>query len=182
MAFTVVEHDPRWCAAFLCEQAALQVALGANAEAIHHIGSTAIPGILAKPVIDILCVARALDTIDATGPRLQSLGYDAKGTHGIAGRRYFQKSGSDGVRSHHLHIYETGSPRIAWHLAFRDFLLAHPAKAQEYSELKAAIVAAAPSKAQYQDRKAAFVDGTAAAALDWQDSRRTFSAPSSRRR
>ena len=91
MTVELVPHNSRWGQEFAREALALRQALGNTVLAIHHIGSTAIPEILAKPVIDILYVVPGLAAVDAAAPRMQALGYLAKGEYGIEGRRYFQK-------------------------------------------------------------------------------------------
>ncbi|QIF80349.1 GrpB family protein [Brevundimonas sp. 'scallop'] len=97
-----------------------------------------------------------------------AIGYEAMGAHGIEGRRYFRKNAPDGTRTHHLHVFETGAPQIARHLAFRDYLLAFPDRAAAYSALKARIVAGPGSNgATYQDGKAAFVEELNAEAAAW---------------
>ena len=88
------------------------------------------------------------------------------GAFGIEGRRYFRKITPDGVRTHHLHVYEAASPHIARHLAFRDYLRAHPAKAQEYSDLKRRLTSGeTPSWDGYMDGKDPFIKQTEAEAL-----------------
>ena len=101
---------------------------------IHHIGSTAIPNILAKPVIDIMVVVKDINKVDQFDNSMQELGYEPKGEFGIKNRRFFQKGGNH--RSHHVHIFEKGNQEIQRHLNFRDYLRAHPAKAKQYSKLK----------------------------------------------
>ncbi|MDF7815899.1 GrpB family protein [Hymenobacter sp. YC55] len=155
MGVELVPYDPRWSQAYAQEALALHHALGDTVLAIHHVGSTAIPGILAKPIIDILCVVVSLAAVDAGVHRLQSLGYLAKGEGGIVGRRYFQKKNQRGVRSHHGHVFRTGST-LERHLAFRDFLLAHPATAARYSAVKPTALATLPLTRQaYQNWKRA---------------------------
>lgn len=164
MAPLVVPHDPEWAAAFAAETRALAAAIGETCTALHHIGSTAVPGILAKPIIDMLGVARSFERLDGATGRIEALGYTAMGAFGIEGRRYFRKDDAEGRRTHHLHVFETGSPHIKRHLAFRDYLRSHPEKAREYSALKAALVA---SGAPYQDGKDAFVKAAEAEAINW---------------
>lgn len=168
MAVELVPHQPRWGSDFAQEAIALRHALGDTVRAIHHVGSTAIPGILAKPVVDILCEATSLAAVDAAAPRMQALGYTAKGEYGIEGRRYFQKKDLQGVRSHHVHIFRTGAEHIEHHLAFRDFLLAHPAIAAQYSAVKKMALASTPLTRQaYQDCKAPFIVATLTEAIRW---------------
>ena len=168
MAVELVPHHPRWGPDFAREAVALRHALGDTVLAIHHIGSTAIPGILAKPVVDILCVVATLAAVDAAAHRMQTLGYTAKGEYGIGGRRYFQKKDPQGTRTHHVHIFRTGADHIERHLAFRDFLLAHPATAARYSAVKELALASGPLTRQaYQDRKAPFIVAIQAKAIRW---------------
>ncbi|WP_035566625.1 GrpB family protein [Hymenobacter sp. IS2118] len=168
MVVELVPHNPRWDHDFTQEAVAIRHALGDNMEAIHHVGSTAVPGMLAKPVIDVLCVVTSLAAVDAAVPRIQALGYTAKGEYGLAGRHYFQKKDAHGVRSHHVHVYGTGADPIERHLAFRDFLRAHPAAAARYSAVKKMALTSLPLTRQaYQDWKAPFILATLAEAMRW---------------
>ena len=167
MAPLVVPHDPEWAAAFAAEARALTVAMGETCTALHHIGSTAIPGILAKPIIDILGEVSSFELPDGATGRIKSLGYTALGAFGIEGRRYFRKDDAQGRRTHHLHLFEPGSLHIERHLAFRDYLRSHPEKAGEYSALKEALV---DSGVPYQDGKGAFVKAAEAEAINWRRS------------
>jgi len=106
-----------------------------NLIALHHIGSTAVPGLAAKPTIDILAVVRDHAWLDARTPALELLGYQAKGENGIPGRRYFQKLQGE-VHLFHIHAYEAGHADIQRHLNFRDFLQTHLQEAQAYAALK----------------------------------------------
>ena len=164
MAPLVVPHDPEWAAAFAAEAWALTGAMGETCTALHHIGSTAIPGILAKPIIDILCEVRSFELLDGATRRIESLGYTAMGAFGIEGRRYFRKDDAERRRTHHLHVFEAGLLHIERHLAFRDYLRSHPEKAREYSALKEALM---NSGVPYQDGKDAFVKAAEAEAINW---------------
>ncbi len=101
---------------------------------IHHIGSTAIPGIKAKPVIDILVEVKNIEEVDRYNHKMKELGYEAMGEHGIPKRRFFRKGGNN--RTHHIHIFQMGNEEIERHINFKEYLVAHPDKAREYSELK----------------------------------------------
>lgn len=164
MSPLVVPHDPAWAEAFAVEARALTGVIGENCTALHHIGSTAIAGVLAKPVIDLLGVVGSFELLDGATGRIESLGYTAMGAFGIEGRRYFRKDNAGGHRTHHVHVFVTGSPHIERHLAFRDYLRSHPDKAVEYSALKAAIVS---SGAPYQKAKDPFVQRIEVEALAW---------------
>lgn len=165
---TVVPHDPAWARAFSAEAAAIEAALEGVAVVLHHIGSTAVPGILAKPVIDLLGEVASLAAVDAATGKLTTLGYEALGANGIEGRQYFRKIAPDGERTHHLHVFETGSSHVERHLAFRDYLRAMPEVARAYSDLKAQLTRVPDSpRDAYIEGKAPFVLQTEKAALDW---------------
>ncbi len=164
----VVPHDPSWKVAFEDEAKAIQHALGSLSIQLHHIGSTAIPGILAKPIIDLLGTVPSLSDADAKSLALESLGYQVMGAYGIEGRRYFRKFHSDGTRTHHLHVFKEGSQHAERHLAFRDYLIAHPKVAKEYSELKESLTSGdAPTWDAYMDGKDPFVSGVEPQAVNW---------------
>lgn len=163
----VVAHDPRWVDRFSEAAEELAVALGALAS-VHHIGSTAIPGLHAKPIIDLLVAAQDLDRVDARTPALEALGYEALGEYGLPGRRYFRRADAAGERTHHVHVWRVGDPALLRHLAFRDYLLAHPGVAAEYGELKRRLAARHADDIQaYMDGKDAFVTAVEADALAW---------------
>ena len=137
-------HDPCWAEEFLSDSVAIADMLGALVKAIHHIGSTAIPGMYAKPIIDMLGVTPDLTDFDNWSGNLQNLKYEGLGEFGIQGRRYFRKNNPSGVRTHHLHVFQDGSPQIARHLAFRDYLTAHASDARDYQALKLRLAADFP--------------------------------------
>ncbi len=131
-------YASEWPETFAAEGQRLSDALMAILIATHHIGSTSIPGLAAKPIIDILAVVRSLSELDACSSAMMDLGYQPMGEFGIAGRRFFAKGG-DLARTHHIHAYEPGHVEIATHLDFRDYLRVHPDCARRYAELKAAL-------------------------------------------
>lgn len=168
----VVPHDPRWRHSFEAEAKDIAAALGENVAAIHHIGSTAIPGIHAKPVVDLLVEVRDLAGLDARSPAMESLGYEAMGEYGIPGRRYFRKSNREGARTHHVHAFAAGSAEAVRHLAFRDYMIAHPVDAQAYSELKRKLAAEHPRDIEgYMDGKDGFIQEMDRRAAAWRASR-----------
>ncbi len=158
-------HDPAWAGQFAAEAARITVALGARVQRLHHIGSTAVPGLIAKPIIDMLAEARSLDDIDEATPVLEGLGYEAKGTHGIPGRRYFRRSDSLGRSSYHLHVYAVGDPRIGRYLAFRDLLRADPELAQRYGALTSRLAADGADADGIEATKGAFISDALNATL-----------------
>ena len=158
MRVRMVPHDPNWRQEFRQEAGRISAAAGSNAVAVHHVGSTAIPGIYAKPVIDLLLVIQDLAALDEKQLEMEALGYEARGEYGIAGRRFFRRDDKHGDRTHQVHAFEDGSPQIARHLAFRDYMIAHPETAQEYSDLKRELAAKHPEDIEaYMDGKDEFI-------------------------
>ena len=130
----VVPYNDDWKEDYHSESEKICNVLSTEMINIYHIGSTAIPGIFAKPVIDILVEVRNITYIDNYNSEMESLDYIPSGESGIEGRRYFFKSLYK--RTHHIHIFETGNPEISKHINFRDYLIAHPEDANRYEELK----------------------------------------------
>ncbi len=161
--------NPHWPHAFEAEAAQVSRILGDNVVHIHHIGSTAIPNIYAKPVIDMLAEVSNIDRVDACNAAMAALGYTALGEYGLPGRRYFRKDNAEGVRTHHVHIFLAGSPEVIRHLAFRDFMRANPDCAQQYSDLKRALAAQYPNDIDsYMDGKDEFVKAMEKRAMEEQ--------------
>lgn len=131
-------HDPSWREQYETEAAQLTAVFQPILVTIHHIGSTAIPNIQAKPTIDIMIAVTEITAVNKLIQPMANLGYISKGENGIPGRHYFRK-GSDEYHTHHIHVYAAGHPKIARHLNFRDYLRQHPAAAAAYSQLKTAL-------------------------------------------
>ncbi len=168
MSVIVVPHDPSWPRHFDVEARRIAERAGDIVVRLHHIGSTAIPGIHAKPIIDILMEVTALQALDAVTPELEALGYEAKGEFGIPGRRYFRKNDALGRRTHHVHAFESGTHDVQRHLAFRDYMIAHPAAAHAYGELKRELARQHPDDSKaYMDGKDAFVKQGEVQAMAW---------------
>lgn len=151
-------HDPQW--SHLAAQEAVRISdvVRSILMAIHHIGSTAIPGIKAKPIIDLLGLVTDLEALDLQTSALSEIGYRPWGDFGIPGRRYFTKDAS-GLRTHHLHCFAEGDPNIERHLLFRDYLCAHPEAAAQYQELKEALaVRFANDSEAYAEAKTPFIE------------------------
>lgn len=172
MIIRVVPYDSRWPALYAAEARRLHEALGDVVSDIHHIGSTAVPGLSAKPIIDILLEVSSLAELDECSPILASFGYEAKGEHGIPGRRYFRRDDEHGERTHQVHSFEASSGQADRHLAFRDYLIFHPQVAQAYAELKQGLAHRFPSDIYgYMDGKNAFVKHHEAKAQEWRAGR-----------
>ena len=126
-------YDPAWPARFAAARAETMSACGRLVIEVYHIGSTAIPGLAAKPIIDLMPVARRFEDGTACVTPLQSLGYQSRGEHGIVGRHYFVRGAP---RSHQLHLFAADHPEVERHLLFRDYLRAHPDACAAYERLK----------------------------------------------
>ena len=158
MRIHMVPHDPNWWQEFQREAERVSAAAGGNVVAVHHLGSTAIPTVYAKPVIDLLLVVREVAALDERQPMMEALGYEARGEYGIPGRRFFRRDDERGDRTHQVHAFENGSPQIARHLAFRDYMIANPDVAQEYSDLKRGLAAMHSEDIEaYMDGKDEFI-------------------------
>jgi GrpB-like predicted nucleotidyltransferase (UPF0157 family) len=153
MRYQVVPHNPGWKNHYASEADQIARALHGMAARLHHIGSTAIPHIAAKPIIDILIDVDDLSELDARSSAIEQLGYEAMGEFGIPGRRYFRKNDAMGNRTHQIHAFEVGSSGAMRHLAFRDYMIAHPEAAQAYGALKEQLAA------QHPDDFEAYMDG-----------------------
>ena len=132
----VVPYDSAWPSLFAVEKKAIEKILKVNSLAIYHIGSTAVPGLSAKPIIDIMVAVRSLEMVDAVQENFTSIGYEYLGEFGIKGRRYLRKGGDE--RTHQIHIFKgDDTHNIVRHLALRDYLREHPQECAQYASLKA---------------------------------------------
>ena len=164
----LVPHEARWAAEFENESTAVCGALGDVLVALHHIGSTAVSGILAKPVIDMLAVVTDVTILDVRSSALEQLGYEVMGEFGIPGRRYFRKDSTGGERTHQIHAFALGSAHIDRHLSFRDYLRAHPTVAAEYAELKRVLARRfSGDRVSYTDGKTEFITDVERRAAAW---------------
>jgi len=159
-------YDERWGARYAEEARLLRSIFGEELLEMHHIGSTSVAGLAAKPVIDIMPVVKDIGRIDRFDEAMRAAGYTPKGENGIPGRRYFQKGGDE--RTHHVHVYGKDSPEIKRHLAFRDFLRQHPDEARRYGELKTILSERHPfDVSSYIEGKERFASELEGRALKW---------------
>ena len=178
----VLPYEPDWIGLFATEAGLLRRVFGREVVAIHHIGSTSIPGMKAKPVIDILLEVRVLERVDAFNEPMRRLGYEPRGEYGLPNRRFFPKT-VNGHRTVHVHTWQSGEPEIERHIAFRDFMIAHPVQAQEYGELKEALVSQyAGDRKAYISGKHDFCQEMERQAMNWQGAIRAFELKSERLR
>ncbi|WP_338109120.1 GrpB family protein [Pseudalkalibacillus hwajinpoensis] len=161
-------HDYKevWLEMFQLEAQKLERILGENVIEIHHIGSTAVSGMKAKPIIDLMPVVKDLALVDSKNEQMKEIGYESRGENGIKDRRYFQKGGDN--RSHHVHVFQTGNPDIDRHLAFRDYLSEHPVDHKRYSEKKEELANMYPFEMEsYIEGKDFLVKEIETKALEW---------------
>lgn len=163
----LVDPEPSWPAKARAEAERLQDAIGDTLVIVHHIGSTSIPGIKAKPVIDLLPIVADLAALDAREAHVVALGYEWLGEFGLPGRRFLRMN-RNGKRIFNVHCYEQSNPEITRHLAFRDYLRAHPeiATAYEAEKIRAATICPDDVLA-YNDQKNAWIKETERKALAW---------------
>ncbi len=162
----LVPHNSQWLEEFKKESQLITQALGDEVVAIHHIGSTAINGIKAKPVIDILPEVRDIEKVDSFNGEMVKLGYTPRGENGIPLRRFFVKD-VNRVRAYHVHIFQSGNVEIARHLNFRDYLRAHPDEAKAYEALKENLAAQFDNTLDYAEAKTDFVREMDRRASEW---------------
>ncbi len=167
IAVELLPHDPRWSAMAEHAGAAVAAALAPIVVTVHHIGSTAIEGISAKPILDLIPVVQSLPELDARRGDIESLGYEWWGEFGLPGRRYCSKNDPHtGRRLVQLHCYEIGSSEIGRHLAFRDYLRERPDVARAYDKEKARCRSLHPDDSHaYSDCKNAWIKSVEAEAL-----------------
>lgn len=133
----VLPYNPLWASKFIEEAEILRLILGTEIIEIHHIGSTSVPGLNAKPIIDVMPIVQDMNRVNDYNEQLILRGCEPKGGNGIAGWRFFSKGGIN--RTHHIHIYALGNVQIQRHPAFRDYLRTQ--NTQSYGDLKAELAA-----------------------------------------
>jgi GrpB-like predicted nucleotidyltransferase (UPF0157 family) len=153
----IVNHDPRWPAVFAQLRDHIANALGPLATRIGHVGSTAVPGLAAKPIIDLDVVIATRDDLPAVIERLHPLGYRHEGDLGVPGREAFTTPPA--APPHHLYVCAADSTALAQHLALRDLLRAHPDTARAYGELKRSLARRFRNdQTAYTQAKTAFIE------------------------
>ena len=166
---TVTDYNPKWPLQYAEERKRIVEILKENCISIYHIGSTSVPGLAAKPVIDIMAVVRSLEKADSTAEQFSEIGYEYLGEFGIAGRRYLRKGGDE--RTHQIHMFQADDwKNIGRHLALRDYMQSHETERNEYAKLKKALAQKFPYDIEgYCDGKDVFVRETEKRALSQYD-------------
>lgn len=157
----IAPYDPEWPDCFQKEAVRLKSVFGSGRFEIHHIGSTAVPGLAAKPEIDILAVYHEVEISPSTEQQLKDLGYRRGGD--LTPGHHFFKRDVDGVRTHKLHVIKASHPKIAHLLTFRDTLRANNALRSQYEQLKLRLERENTSGIrEYLDGKEPFIDAIVA--------------------
>ena len=171
-SIVVSDYDPGWPKLFEKERARVKSALGSFALTIEHAGSTAVPGLPSKPIIDLLVAVPSVEEAKqrCIGP-IEQLGYAYIPAYAswLPGELFFRK-GPPGPWTHHLHLMELSNPRWDALLVFRDYLRAHPEAVQAYGTIKRALAASSKDDIEaYRTGKTAFVEETTAKARAWRE-------------
>jgi GrpB-like predicted nucleotidyltransferase (UPF0157 family) len=166
----IVDYDPRWPGMYEDERARILDAIGPLVAAIEHVGSTSVPGLAAKPVIDIMVGVSTLADANRCIEPIVNLGYHYVPEYEdeIPERRYFKKLRVDGTHTHHLHMVEISSQFWADHLLFRDYLRVHPETAWDYERLKRALAPHFTNGNDYAIAKTDFITEVLEKARAWQ--------------
>jgi len=163
----LVGYDSRW-PQLAAEYSQALRALGPVVVNVHHIGSTSVPGLAAKPIIDLMVLVDDLGKLDQIREDVEGLGYQWHGELGISGRRYCTLSTEAGERKVQLHCFSADSPHVRRHLSFRDYLRAHPEVARPYEIEKYRARGLHPQDSHaYGDEKDTWIRKKEAEALRW---------------
>lgn len=168
----VVPFSQEWHGMFLEEASKLRSVFGISLLNAYHIGSTSVPELVAKPIIDILCVVKDIEVVDEVTKDIEELGYEALGEYGIEGRRYFRKSKCENdvmTDLVHVHVFSLDTMEdIERHLAFRDYLCEHEEARKAYGELKSKLALEYPWDIEsYCEHKNSFIKELEQKALAW---------------
>jgi len=163
----IVDCDPGWPAEFQRERTRIIATIGAFVVDIQHIGSTAVPALDAKPIIDIMVAVHSAADYDTCIAPLEALGYTHRGEVVFTGGVYFKRIINGATRTHQIHMCEQSNPEFERHILFRDYLRNHPAVAREYAarkrELAARFIA---DRVGYTDAKSEFIESCIAKARE----------------
>jgi GrpB-like predicted nucleotidyltransferase (UPF0157 family) len=156
-AVRLAAYTPEWAAAFAEERDRILSVLGERLLGIEHVGSTSVPGISAKPIIDIAVAVSALSLADAFVPDMARIGYDDAGDGGIPGQRVFGRGPR--IRTHLMHVVVAGGTQWRNYLAFRNAFLSDAELAKEYDSFKRVLAAQFPDdRRSYTGAKGEFIE------------------------
>lgn len=132
----VTDYDPSWPVTAARVIGGIEAACGAHLLRVEHIGSTSVPGLAAKPVIDLAPIAGSEDERDLCVEPMVALGLEHRGEYGVPGRRYFRGVDHESGLDIHAHLFAQDSHYLGRHLLLRDYLRAHPDEAAAYGAVK----------------------------------------------
>ncbi len=163
----IVDYNPQWPQMYEQEKARIQEAIGEYLIDIQHVGSTSIPGLSAKPVIDIMAVIRNISLVEQCIKPLETLDYFYQGEGGIPGRHFFRKPiDISRGRTYHMHMVEKGHDQWAMYQLFREYMLLHPESVQAYDRLKRELaINYGADRVAYTNAKAPFIESIIRAAV-----------------
>ena len=163
----IAAYNPEWPRIAAVHVGRLRV-LGSTLVTVHHIGSTSVPGLIAKPIIDLMPIVTSLTSLEEQRQRVEALGYQWHGEFGIPARRYCTLADEAGVRVVQLHFFKADSPHVERHIAFRDYLRAHPDEANAYATEKHRAQKLHPTNSHaYADEKDKWTRAAETKALIW---------------
>ena len=155
----LVPHDENWAIEYQFTQNELKTILGDNITEIHHVGSTAIKGISAKPILDVAVVVKSVETLDFAG--MESAGYEYCGERVDTGKHLFVRRTNGNVSTHHIACYLQGNANFASTVLFCRYLNEHPERRKDYDELKIKLAMQYPDdRTAYSYAKAQFIENT----------------------
>jgi GrpB-like predicted nucleotidyltransferase (UPF0157 family) len=149
----LVEHDPSWAGLYEQERDRLSGVFDGRVVAIEHIGSTSVPELCAKPIVDVLVGLRELELTDDQIAAMERLGYDYLGEHGLPGRLFFRKD----PRTLHVHVVQYGGEHWERQIVFRDTLRSDPEERRRYDEFKRRLAAEGHPREAYTELKTPFI-------------------------
>ena len=152
-AVELVDHDPSWAELYEQEAARLRPVFDGALVGMEHIGSTSVPGLCAKPIVDVLVGLRELELTDEQIAAVVELGYLFLGEHGLPGRLFFRKN----PRTHHVHVVEHGGEHWDRQLTFRDALRADEEERHRYDTFKRRLAAEGHPREVYTELKTPFI-------------------------
>ncbi len=149
----LVEHDPTWAELFETEKGRISAIFGGRVVGIEHIGSTSVPELCAKPIVDVLVGLGELELSEEEIEAMQALGYEYLGEYGLPGRLFFRKQ----PRTHHVHVVTHGGDHWQRQLSFRDALRSDPDERRRYDAFKRKLAAEGHSRDTYTELKTPFI-------------------------
>jgi GrpB-like predicted nucleotidyltransferase (UPF0157 family) len=149
----LVDHDPSWAELYEQERTRLAGIFGEHAVGIEHIGSTSVPGLCSKPIVDVLVGVRELELSEEQVDAMRGLGYEFLGEYGLPGRLFFRKE----PRTLHVHVVTYGSEHWERQLTFRDALRSDSEERERYAAFKRRLAAEGHPREAYTELKTPFI-------------------------